>query len=338
MTKDLPVNAGHTGSAVIELPRVTIMIPTYNQAGVILDAVDSVLAQDYPNLEIIVADDASTDNTQEVIATRRNPRLRYHRNPVNLGRVRNYRNTLYNLATGEWVVNLDGDDYFTDKEFVRAAVQLAARDSAVVVVMAKARAPDGGKAASNGGEKQSYIVAGHRLFSEIAFHRREFYHMATLYRREEALALDFYRQDTLSSDVESICRLVVQGKVAFLDRYVGVWRVNPFSASLTQGWAHMIESLEFWPSLFSEAVARGMPAGEVASVQRRVIGLMAYGHVSRLMDSGIFVPLFRVILTMAKRLGLGPALFFASRWRIYVRAIRCHFDKLIGRRFDVSIF
>src|SRR5574340_595951 len=74
-------------------PLVSIMIPTYGQEEVILKAVDSALAQDYPNLEIIVADDASPDCTSQLVATRKDPRLHYHRNPTNIGRVANYRNT-----------------------------------------------------------------------------------------------------------------------------------------------------------------------------------------------------------------------------------------------------
>ena len=67
--------------------KVTIMIPTYNQAVFIREAVDSALAQTYSNLEVIVGDDASTDGTQEIVAKINDPRLKYVRNVCNLGRV-----------------------------------------------------------------------------------------------------------------------------------------------------------------------------------------------------------------------------------------------------------
>ena len=49
-------------------PKVTIMIPTFNQAAFIGEAIGSALAQTYSNLEIIVGDDASTDATPEILA------------------------------------------------------------------------------------------------------------------------------------------------------------------------------------------------------------------------------------------------------------------------------
>ena len=49
-------------------PKVTIMIPTFNQAAFIGEAIDSALAQTYSNLEIIVGDDASTDATPQILA------------------------------------------------------------------------------------------------------------------------------------------------------------------------------------------------------------------------------------------------------------------------------
>src|SRR6202008_1761874 len=100
-------------------PKVTVMIPTYGQADVILRAVDSALAQDYANLEVVVIDDCSPDTTGAVVAARRATRLPHPRNDRNLGRVANYRHGLYGLARGDWVINLDGDDYFVDAGFVR---------------------------------------------------------------------------------------------------------------------------------------------------------------------------------------------------------------------------
>ncbi|MFA5903413.1 MAG: glycosyltransferase, partial [Desulfobacula sp.] len=48
--------------------RVSVILPTYNRAWILKDAVDSVLSQDYPHIELIVIDDGSTDNTKEILA------------------------------------------------------------------------------------------------------------------------------------------------------------------------------------------------------------------------------------------------------------------------------
>lgn len=104
------------------LPKVSVMIPTYNQEDYIAQAINSVLMQDYGNIEIIIADDCSTDRTGEIARQYISSKVKYIRNERNLGRVANYRNTLYSHTTGDWIVNLDGDDYYTDKTFISRAI------------------------------------------------------------------------------------------------------------------------------------------------------------------------------------------------------------------------
>ena len=99
---------------------VSILIPTYNQSRYLLQAVESALNQDYAHLEVIVCDDASSDWDQGLLKTFvADPRLRIHRNPHNLGRVKNYRQCLYELAKLDWVLVLDGDDFLLDHAYVR---------------------------------------------------------------------------------------------------------------------------------------------------------------------------------------------------------------------------
>ena len=123
------------------LPRVTVMVPTYNQAEFLEDAVASALAQDYPNLEVVISDDGSTDQTPAVVErlAARDPRVRAHRSARNIGRVANYRRLLYELATGDWVINLDGDDCFASPTYLGAAVRRALSDPAIALVFGKAR-------------------------------------------------------------------------------------------------------------------------------------------------------------------------------------------------------
>jgi glycosyltransferase involved in cell wall biosynthesis len=61
----MPVSEAPDNSA--ELPRVSLVTPAYNQAQFLAETIDSVLAQDYPNLEYIVIDDGSTDGTAELL-------------------------------------------------------------------------------------------------------------------------------------------------------------------------------------------------------------------------------------------------------------------------------
>ena len=89
---------------------VSVVIPTFNRAHVLRDAIDSVLAQDRPDLELIVVDDGSTDGTSELVraAAAADARLRYVRQS-NAGAA-TARNAGLDQASGDYVAFLDSDD------------------------------------------------------------------------------------------------------------------------------------------------------------------------------------------------------------------------------------
>lgn len=95
----------------IEQPLVSVVLPTYNRAHFIGQAISSALNQTYQNIELIVVDDGSTDDTERVIATFDDERLRYIKLPKNVGRSA-ARNHGLAVVRGEFVAFLDSDDYF----------------------------------------------------------------------------------------------------------------------------------------------------------------------------------------------------------------------------------
>ncbi|MFH1442351.1 MAG: glycosyltransferase family 2 protein [Candidatus Omnitrophota bacterium] len=88
---------------------VSVIIPTYNRANLIGRAVKSVLAQSYPNFEIIVVDNASCDNTVEVINSIVDKRIKFIRHNVNRGPAAS-RNTGLKNSNGDYITFLDSDD------------------------------------------------------------------------------------------------------------------------------------------------------------------------------------------------------------------------------------
>lgn len=93
----------------MKAPKVSVLIPSYNRGYCIADCIRSVQMQDYPNLEIIVIDDASTDDTRERIAAIDEPRLRYVVHDRNRGGAV-ARNTGIRHASGDYIAFLDSDD------------------------------------------------------------------------------------------------------------------------------------------------------------------------------------------------------------------------------------
>ena len=90
------------------MPRVSVVIPTYNRREYVQEAIDSVLAQSYTDYELIVVDDGSNDSTGEALHSRYGDRLAYEWRP-NAG-VSAARNRGLELARGEFIAFLDSDD------------------------------------------------------------------------------------------------------------------------------------------------------------------------------------------------------------------------------------
>ena len=90
-------------------PTVSVIIPTYNRAHLVGRAIRSVLAQTFQDLEVIVVDDCSTDDTAAVVADFDDPSILYLRHEVNRG-VSSARNTGIRDAEGEYIAFLDSDD------------------------------------------------------------------------------------------------------------------------------------------------------------------------------------------------------------------------------------
>lgn len=106
------------------MPRVSVVIPTYNRAYLLRKAIESVLHQTFTDFELIVVDDGSTDNTKEVIGSIADPRIKYLTQP-NKG-VAAASNTGIRAAAGEFVAFLHSDDLFLPEKL---AAQMAMVDN-----------------------------------------------------------------------------------------------------------------------------------------------------------------------------------------------------------------
>src|SRR5690242_3347165 len=97
---------------------VSVVIPAYNRASVIPQALQSVFDQGFDDLEIIVVDDASRDNIETVIGRINDPRLVYIRHDRNKGGAA-ARNTAIARARGEYIAFLDSDDRWLPQKLRR---------------------------------------------------------------------------------------------------------------------------------------------------------------------------------------------------------------------------
>ena len=84
-------------------PKVSIGLPVYNGQHYLRQAIESIVNQTYRNFEVIICDNASTDDTPAICAeyAAREPRIRYHRQPQNIGATANFNRT-FELASGPY--------------------------------------------------------------------------------------------------------------------------------------------------------------------------------------------------------------------------------------------
>lgn len=111
-------------------PKFSIILPTYNRASFIKDAIDSLLLQSYENYELIIVDDGSTDNSEKLIKTSyskeiKQKKIKYIKLKTNTG-VSNARNIGLKKAKNEWIAYLDSDNKIKNNfldEFSKAIIQ-----------------------------------------------------------------------------------------------------------------------------------------------------------------------------------------------------------------------
>lgn len=104
-------------------PLVSILIPTFNRAMLLKRAVESVLKQDYPNIEIIISDNASEDNTTDIVNSFSSEKIKYIKREKNIGAVLNGIEGYKNVS-GKYYMLLCDDDYLVSNTFISNSVEV----------------------------------------------------------------------------------------------------------------------------------------------------------------------------------------------------------------------
>ena len=110
------------------LPKVSVIITTYNRKEIVGEAIQGVSDQNYPNIEIIVVDDYSTDGTEEYFKTHWTDKVKYVRHKKNQG-VQFASNTGYSHASGKYLSFIGDDDLWKDQNKISKQVDLLEKDT-----------------------------------------------------------------------------------------------------------------------------------------------------------------------------------------------------------------
>ena len=112
--------------------KVSIITPTYNRAHLIGETIQSVLAQTYPNFEQIIIDDGSTDNTEEVVKSFNDERLKYFKYD-RIGNISALLNLAIKHSNGDYIALLDSDDLWVSHK-LETVIKLLKSDNTIQLV------------------------------------------------------------------------------------------------------------------------------------------------------------------------------------------------------------
>ena len=209
---------------VSDAPVVSVILTTFNRAGIVRRAIDSVLMQTFTGLELIVVDDCSTDDTGDVVSAIDDPRVSLVRHECNLG-LAEARNSGIRAARGAFVCFLDDDDELLPDKLSQ---QLAAFDNEEnkdsVLLWTQAIVDDGisttikpARGLRDGEPLSEYLMCGQ---GALPIH-------AVMVTRRLLLNTMFRAGDRRLEDYTWFLRLEARGvRFALIERPLIVWHVE----------------------------------------------------------------------------------------------------------------
>jgi glycosyltransferase involved in cell wall biosynthesis len=283
-------------------PLVSVGVPTYNRAALAERAIRSALAQDHGAIEVVVSDDASTDDTRERIErlAAADPRVRYLRQAANLGHARNFQAVL-EAARGEYFMWLSDDDRI-DPAYVSRCLAVLRAEPGTALVCGLARYEGAGDLTVD--ERPMNLVAarpGARLLRYLARVNMNG-PLFGVARRADLLQLGF--PDVVGGDWLLVSALATRGRVRTL-RDVRIHRSfdglssDPGELARSFGMRGALARHHHFAvaARFGREIAAGGPYAGLGPLRRRLLAAAAALIVLRF-------PVHLAVRRLAERAGL----------------------------------
>lgn len=217
-------------------PLVSVCVPTYNDAPFLAQSLQSIVQQTYRQLEILIGDDASTDDTAAVVAAFDDPRIRYIRNAANLGQFENV-NALIRRATGDYIAIYHSDDVYTPQIVAREAAFLQSHPQVGAVFALDWRIDERGAVVGQTRllpeVRAGSALGPAELLPVLLRHKNRVFRAPTFMGRAELLRQvgGFSTQHDTSGDFEMWLRLLNAAPLAILGEYLMYYRRGPSQVS-----------------------------------------------------------------------------------------------------------
>ena len=225
-------------------PKISIAIPTFNRRSLLGKTIDSVLEQSYPNLEIIISDNCSTDGTSDLVSAYCDERIIYFRQSENLGMVGNW-NFCLEHATGEFFLLLSDDDML-ERDAIEG-LSSAFSDESVALSYSKVSYIDNDGVAIPGISMHAPLTeSGDDFIANTLEDRRVVFPAAALYRTRQARLLGGYPPIGTATDLVLHLMLAMHGRVIHNPRTLVRYRMHTQSLSYSDQALRSQVSLVDW--------------------------------------------------------------------------------------------
>jgi glycosyltransferase involved in cell wall biosynthesis len=214
----------------MHIPKVSVCIPTYNSEYFLPEAIQSVLKQSFTDYELIVIDNCSADNTQELMQNYINadPRICYLRNSDNKGMVKNW-NLCLEKAKGEYIKFLFADDLLASEDAIKEMVSVLDRNPSVSLVASSRRIIDSSSKEIDTWKyaENDIITAGFKVIKQCLLKNKNCIGepSSVMFRKCQA-SRGFDEKYRQLVDQEMWFHLLEQGEFAYLSEPLCAFRVH----------------------------------------------------------------------------------------------------------------
>ncbi|MNO30723.1 GalNAc(5)-diNAcBac-PP-undecaprenol beta-1,3-glucosyltransferase [compost metagenome] len=230
------------------LPKVSVIITTYNRKDFLHQAVQSILRQDYPHKEITVIDDCSSDGTAELMSRSfgDDPRVIFMQNETNQGPGNNRRKALEAHGDGEYILFLDDDDYLIDRSYFSQAVQFHQQHPEIAFVAANVFLEYSKTEQLKPSSLQlSRIIPKEAYFKnfEQKGYPKPASTLTAIFKRDALMKMDILNMNMVN-DASIYLRALLIGDAGFIDTLAGVYRIHGNNITFNLSQSFLIENLE----------------------------------------------------------------------------------------------
>ena len=279
-------------SNALHPPSVSVVVPCYNYARFLEQCVESVLSQARVTVDVLIIDDASSDDTPALSEdlAQRDPRVRLIRHPRNIGHIATFNEGIA-AATGDYFMLLSADDYLLPGALGRATA-LMQRHARVGFTFGRAKVE--GK--STGGVpapavatmgRPERILSG-REFVDLSGPRNIVLSPTVVIRRQLQQQMGGYLPDLLhSGDMEMWLRLAAEGDVGYIDADQAVYRRHDDNMSIAyDGLADLMAREKAFRAFFASGARKLDPSGRLEHECLHRLAGEAFRHASMALNRG----------------------------------------------------